>query len=82
MSRVILLDRGPGLYQASTGHIVGDYYDALKQNGFRAYAGADASKQPPDMPDVFPHETAVAWTRVYLEKDPPHQGQGDRRDGA
>ena len=76
LPRVILSDRGPGLYQASTGHIVGDYNNALKKHGFRAYAGADASKQPPDMPDVFPHETAVAWTRQYLKKYPLTKGTG------
>ncbi len=43
---------------------------------FRAYAGADASKQPPDMPDVFPHETAVAWTRQCLKKYPLTKGAG------
>ena len=76
LPRVVLSDRGPGLYQASTGHIVGDYFNALKHHGFRAYAGADASNQPPDMPDVFPHETAVAWTRHYLKKYPLTKGTG------
>ena len=74
--RAVLSDRGPGLCQASTGHIVGDYYNALKEHGFRAYAGVDASKQPPDMPGVFPHETAVAWTRQYLKKYPLAKGKG------
>ena len=60
-----------------TGHITGEYYEALKKNGFRAYAGTDASKQPPDMPDVFPHETAVAWTRNYLKKHPISKGNLD-----
>ena len=74
--RAVLSDRGPGLCQASTGHIVGDYYNALKEHGFRAYAGVDASKQPPDMPGVFPHETAVARTRQYLKKYPLAKGKG------
>ena len=43
---------------------------------FRAYAGADASKQPPDMPDVFPDETAVAWTRQRQKKYPLTKGAG------
>ncbi|CAK0821904.1 unnamed protein product, partial [Prorocentrum cordatum] len=49
--RLALSDRGPGLYRASTGPVVGECCDALEQRGFRAYAGADASKQPPDIPD-------------------------------
>ena len=28
------------------------------------------------MPDVFPHETAVAWTRQYLKKYPLTKGTG------
>ena len=28
------------------------------------------------MPDVFPHETAVAWTRLYLKKNPLTKGKG------
>ena len=28
------------------------------------------------MPDVFPHETAVAWTRQYLKKYPLAKGKG------
>ena len=76
LPRIIFSDRGPGFYQGSTGHIVGEYFNALKEHGFRAYAGVDASKQPPDMPDVFPHETAVAWTRYYLKKHPLHAEAG------
>ena len=32
--------------------------------------------EPADMPDVFPHETAVAWTRHYLKKFPLTKGKG------
>lgn len=70
LPRVVFSDRGPGFYQSSTGHIVGEYFNALRKHGYRAYAGSDASKQPPDMPDLFPHETAVAWTRTYMKKHP------------
>ena len=44
--------------------------------GFRPYAGLDASKQPADIPDCLPHETAVAWARGYMKKHP-----FDRRKG-
>ena len=30
----------------------------------------DASTQPPDMPDVLLHETAVAWARSFFRKHP------------
>jgi hypothetical protein len=70
LPRVVVSDRGPGFYQSSTGHICNDYKAALQAHGFRAYAGADASKQPPDCPDVFLHETAVAWIRNYLRTRP------------
>ena len=32
---------------------------------FLPRAGDDASRQPADMPDLFPHVTAVAWTRKH-----------------
>ena len=76
LPRVICSDRGPGFYQSSTGHIVGAYHEAAKQHGFRPYAGSDASTQPPDIPDVLPHETAVAWARVCMKKHSLDKGKG------
>ena len=66
LPRVIVSDRDPGFYQSSTGHICNDYNDAMRAHGFRAFAGADASAQPPDCPDVFLQETAVTWIHNYL----------------
>ena len=37
---------------------------------FRTYQGEDASGQPADLADVFPHETAASWTRTYLREHP------------
>ena len=68
--RVIFSDRGPGMFQGSTGHIVKKYAAALKLKGFRTYQGEDASSQPADLADAFPHETAAAWTRTYMQKHP------------
>ena len=76
MPRVINSDCGLGFYLSSTGHIVRQYFDALKAHGFRAYAGTDASDQPPDMPDIFPHETVVAWARTFMKKHPLIHGKG------
>ena len=70
LPRVIVSDRGPGFYQSSTGHICNEYSSALQAHGFRAFAGADASTQPPDCADVFLHETAVAWIRNYMRTRP------------
>jgi hypothetical protein len=70
LPRIVFSDRGPGFYQSSTGHIVREYWEALNLHGFRPYAGTDASLQPADMPDVFPHETAVAWARNFFKKHP------------
>ena len=58
------------MYQTSSAHITKEYHRALKETGFRAYAGDDASDQPADMPDVFPHETAAAWIRYYQKRFP------------
>ena len=70
LPRVIASGRGPGFYQSSTGHICREYAAALGNHGFRPFATEDASHQPPDVPDVLPHETAVAWIRTYLKKHP------------
>jgi hypothetical protein len=40
------------------------YGKALQKYGFRTYQGEDASGQPADMADVFPHETA-AGCKMY-----------------
>ena len=70
LPRVIASDRGPGFYQSSTGHICKAYAEALSNHSFRPFATEDASHQPPDVPDVLPHETAVAWIRTYRKKHP------------
>ena len=64
-----MTDRGPGFYQSSTGHIVGEYKRALDETGFRALMGDDASQQPPDVPDVLLHETVAGWMKKYLQKE-------------
>jgi hypothetical protein len=76
LPRTLCSDCGPGFYQGSTGHIVVEYRDALQLTGFRAYAGEDASKQPSDMADFWPHETAVSWIRAYMKKHPLQKGKG------
>ena len=48
----------------------------LKEHGFRPLAGDDASTQPPDIPDVLLHETAVARARNCFRKHPLSKGGG------
>ena len=63
--RVIFSDRGPGFFVSSTGHIVKAYAKDLKMYGFRTYQGEDASGQPADLADVFPHALAVGGGRLH-----------------
>jgi len=76
LPRVVASDRGPGFYQTSTGHIVAEYARALREHGFRAFAGDDASQQPPDVPDVLLHETVAGWVRKYLKKEHFNRADG------
>lgn len=63
-------DRGPGFYQSSRGIIVDAYHKALTAHGFRPFAGEDGKWQPPDLADLFMHETVAAWVRRYFRKNP------------
>ena len=76
LPRILCSDRGPGFYQTSTGHIVEAYRQATVKHGFRTFAGNDASGQPADMPDFWPHETAVSWLRALMKKKPLQKGRG------
>ena len=70
LPKIVMTDRGPGLFQASSGTIVAAYRDALHANGFKPFAGEEAKWQPPDVPDVLLHETVVSWVRAYFRKQP------------
>ena len=69
LPRVVMTDRGPGFYQASTGHIVKKYNEALEEQGPRPFAGVDATPQPPDAPDVLLH-VLLQGTMVAIGEDP------------
>ena len=70
LPKVVVTDRGPGFYQASSGTIVAAYKEALAEHGFVPFAGDEAAWQPPDIPDVLLHETVVAWVRAFFKKRP------------
>ena len=63
-----MTNRGPGFFNSLSGHIVKSYGEALQMHGFRPSAGEDASQQPPDIPDLLLHETAIGWVRSYMRK--------------
>ena len=66
----IFTDRGPGYYHPSSGTINPEYLGALTEHGLTSWAGEHSKWQPPDLPDVLLHETAVAWIRKYLKQHP------------
>ena len=73
--RVLFSDRGPGFYHRSTGAITGEYETACRAHRFRQWAGANsrtgARAQPPDIPDVLLHETAISHVRERVFKSTP-----------
>ena len=73
LPRVLVTDRGSCFHHGATGHLVKAYEKAVTDEGFRTFAGDDASWQPADIPDVLVHETVVAWLRTYLRKHPCKQ---------
>ena len=38
------------------------------EGGFRPFAGDFAAEQPPDIPDVLAHETAISWLKLRESK--------------
>ena len=38
------------------------------EGGFRPFAGDFAAAQPPDIPDVLAHETAISWVKLRESK--------------
>ena len=73
--RVVFSDRGPGFYHRTTGSITGEYEVACREHGFKPWCGPNARKgpraQPPDIPDVLLHETAISHLRARVFKSTP-----------
>ena len=65
------MDRGKGFYNPSTGKITPEYSAALREYGFKAFWGDDASVQPGHLQEVLLHETAVSWLRHRLTETLP-----------
>jgi hypothetical protein len=66
----VFTDRGPGYYHPSSGTINAEYLASLTEKGITPWAGEHSKWQPPDLPDVLLHETAVSWVRKYLKQHP------------
>ena len=80
MPDVIFTDRGPGFYHPSSGTVCPEYYEALQQAGLKPWAGENAKWQPPDIPDLLLHETAVAWVRKFMKQHPVKLGTNMERN--
>ena len=70
LPRVVMTDRGPGLYHTSRVVIVEAYRKALEDEGLTPFAGVDGNWQPPDLADLLMHETVAAWVRMFFMKKP------------
>lgn len=74
--RVVCTDRGPGFFSKS-GYFCREYKAALSRHGFRAYVGdVDATMQPGDLADCWPHERIAAWAKNWFAKHPISRAGG------
>ena len=67
----VFVDRGKGFYNPGNGRITPEFQKALKDSGFKAFWGDNASAQPGHMQEVMLHETAVSWLRRRLTESLP-----------
>jgi hypothetical protein len=67
----VFVDRGKGFYNPSTGKITPEFSAALRECGFHAFWGDNASVQPGHLQEVLLHETAVSWLRHRLTETLP-----------
>ena len=52
----------------------------LTEGGFRPFAGHFAAEQPPDIPDVLLHETAISWVKSREGKTKPPKAWEETRE--
>ncbi len=50
------------------------------EGGFRPFAGDFAAEQPPDIPDVLLHETAILWVKLRESKTKPQRPWEESRE--
>ena len=68
----VFVDRGGGFYDG-TGAATAEFKWALRNNQLKAFHGDDASVQPGRSGDLWPHETAVSWTRQRTKRTLPKE---------
>ena len=69
---IVFVDRGGGFYDG-TGAATAEFKWALRNNQLKAFHGDDASVQPGRSGDLWPHETAVSWTRQRMKRTLPKE---------
>ena len=50
------------------------------EGGFRPFAGDFAAEQPPDIPDILAHETAISWVKLRESKTKPARPWEESRE--
>ena len=50
------------------------------EGGFRPFAGDFAAEQPPDIPDVLVHETAISWVKLREGRTKPARPWEETRE--
>ena len=68
---VLMTDKGQGFYRIKSSKITPHYDAALREHGFSAFMGVDATRQPGDLKDLTLYETAVAWLDKRLTLSTP-----------
>ena len=71
-----------GFYHSGTGKITEPFKQALRECGFKAFWGNDASVQPGHLQEVMLHETAVAWVRALQKTTSPKQPWEETREAS
>lgn len=69
--KTLFVDRSKAFYVTNSGVITGEFKEALRMHGFKAFMGDDASEQPGTLQELFLHETLVAWIRHRLAQTVP-----------
>ena len=52
----------------------------ILEGGFRPFAGDFAAEQPPDIPDVLLHETAISWVKLREGRTKPARPWEETRE--
>ena len=68
---IVFVDLGGGFYQGGT--MTHEFKAALREHNLKAFHGEDASMQPGQSGDLWPHETSVSWLRHRLKLTLPKE---------